>query len=182
MHLLFELGLEKKKSGGNGGSASGGPQKRSSTKGASGGGQEEEEEGFGDAEGDWDVYRKVSKDGWESEAELEQELAEVNRILSQYDSRDSDAASEQMEQDWNQLHFAVDQARVPELLFQPSLMGECSAGIVEVLEDVLNAYPWEERKRLAENCLITGGLSRIPGMVGRFRKELRTIYPAEWDV
>lgn len=42
--------------------------------------------------------------------------------------------------------------RVPEVLFQPSLIGVDQCGLVDAIELVLNGYPPELQQRLMDVC------------------------------
>ena len=62
-----------------------------------------------------------------------------------------------------QLLLGVERCRVPELLFQPSLIGSPVAGVPQLIERVLSSYSPEVRDALCSNFFITGGGSLVPG-------------------
>lgn len=62
-----------------------------------------------------------------------------------------------------QLHVGVESIRVPELLFQPSMIGVSEAGLAELMDFVLHLFTPEEQKILAANVYVTGACSQIPG-------------------
>lgn len=47
-----------------------------------------------------------------------------------------------------QLHLNVERIRAPEVMFQPSLAGVDSAGLLEVIEHILKSFSPSERDRL----------------------------------
>jgi actin-related protein 5 len=51
-----------------------------------------------------------------------------------------------------QLHVNVERIRVPEVLFQPSIIGLDQAGIVETISDVMKRFEGEARKSLTKVC------------------------------
>jgi actin-related protein 5 len=77
----------------------------------------------------------------------------------------------------SQLHFAVEKIRGPELLFQPSMMGICEAGLAETIDYVLKLFPSDDQQRLVDNIFITGGIAKLPGLKERLLKELMEIRP-----
>jgi actin-related protein 5 len=62
------------------------------------------------------------------------------RGTSPYDPTD-------MEQSY-QLHVNVERARVPEVLFQPSIIGLDQAGLVETINDIVKTFEVSEREKL----------------------------------
>jgi actin-related protein 5 len=57
----------------------------------------------------------------------------------------------------------VEATRAPELLFQPSMMGSCEAGLAETINFVLKLFSPEDQLLLADNVFLTGGCSKFPG-------------------
>jgi len=51
--------------------------------------------------------------------------------------------------EYYQLHIGIEQIRVPELLFQPSMIGVEQGGLSETLTYVLNKYPSDKQVELA---------------------------------
>lgn len=58
---------------------------------------------------------------------------------------------------------ALFHCRAPELMFQPSMMGNLEAGLAETMEYVFKHFSEEEQLLLANNVFITGGCSQFPG-------------------
>lgn len=55
--------------------------------------------------------------------------------------------------EYYQLHVGIEQTRVPELLFQPSMLGVDQGGISDTLSYVISKYPEETQLRLAGELL-----------------------------
>lgn len=67
--------------------------------------------------------------------------------------------------------------RATEILFQPSIMGVCEAGLAETIDYVLKLFPADDQLRLVNNLFLTGGPSKIPGLIERLNKELLEMRP-----
>ncbi|MBN3280352.1 ARP5 protein, partial [Polyodon spathula] len=79
--------------------------------------------------------------------------------------------------EYHQLFLGTERLRVPEIIFQPSMIGEEQAGIVETVQYVLDRYPKEQQGALVQNVLLTGGNLMYPGMRERLERELLAIRP-----
>ncbi|KXS12636.1 actin-like ATPase domain-containing protein [Gonapodya prolifera JEL478] len=75
----------------------------------------------------------------------------------------------------HQVHLNVERWRVPEILFQPSLCGLDSAGLMEVVGDVLRNFSEPERQQMCQDVFITGSHSMYPGLRERVELELRSL-------
>ncbi|KAI8814550.1 hypothetical protein BJ742DRAFT_785925 [Cladochytrium replicatum] len=73
----------------------------------------------------------------------------------------------------SQLHLNVERIRVPEVIFQPTIVGLDQAGLVEVIADMLK----QRGHGSAQRILVTGGLSRIPFFRERLNQDLRAVLP-----
>ncbi|EPX70493.1 actin-like protein Arp5 [Schizosaccharomyces octosporus yFS286] len=76
-----------------------------------------------------------------------------------------------------QLHFNIERLRVPEVLFTPSIVGLDQAGIVEIVRGILQRHTQEESDKLIKNIVLTGGLSKFPGISKRVENELMSVLP-----
>lgn len=93
-----------------------------------GGKNEDDDDAFGINDDDWDIYRNINTTGFNDEDEEDQEA--VNLIEKQIADIDPSftymmlQANSKMptEKDF-QIRLQVDQFRVPEILFQPSIIG-----------------------------------------------------------
>lgn len=82
----------------------------------------------------------------------------------------------------HQLHLNVERMRVPEVLFQPSIIGLDQAGIVEIISEILKRVERPTQDAFMRNVLVTGTHSRYPSLVERLEKELRAIRPVGSDL
>lgn len=57
--------------------------------------------------------------------------------------------------EYYQLHVGIEQTRVPELLFQPSMLGIDQGGISDTLSYVINKYPQDVQLKLAGKVFFT---------------------------
>ncbi|XP_047627059.1 actin-related protein 5 isoform X2 [Phacochoerus africanus] len=78
---------------------------------------------------------------------------------------------------YHQLFVGTERIRAPEIIFQPSLIGEEQAGIAETLQYILDRYPKDVQELLVQNVFLTGGNMMYPGMKGRIEKELLEMRP-----
>ncbi|KAB1262843.1 Actin-related protein 5 [Camelus dromedarius] len=78
---------------------------------------------------------------------------------------------------YHQLFVGTERIRAPEIIFQPSLIGEEQAGVAETLQYVLDRYPKDVQELLVQNVFLTGGNMMYPGMKGRIEKELLEMRP-----
>lgn len=86
------------------------------------------EDNFGMNDDDWDVYKKIRRDQGDSDSEEEQEkLAEYETVLREHDPQfENEDEKDEISRDspeWYQLHLAMERIRVPEIYFQPSIIG-----------------------------------------------------------
>uniref|UniRef100_A0ACB8F692 Actin- protein 5 n=1 Tax=Sphaerodactylus townsendi TaxID=933632 RepID=A0ACB8F692_9SAUR len=79
--------------------------------------------------------------------------------------------------EYHQLFIGTERIRVPEIIFQPSLIGEEQAGIAETMQFVLDRYSKEQQQKLVQNVFLTGGNMMYPGMKARIQKELLEMRP-----
>ncbi|XP_013922691.1 PREDICTED: actin-related protein 5 [Thamnophis sirtalis] len=79
--------------------------------------------------------------------------------------------------EYHQLFLGTERIRVPEIVFQPSLIGEEQAGIAETMQLVLDRYSKDQQEKLVQNVFLTGGNVMYPGMKERIQKELLEMRP-----
>eukprot|EP00095_Tigriopus_kingsejongensis_P010207 snap_masked-scaffold704_size109063-processed-gene-0.8 protein:Tk10207 transcript:snap_masked-scaffold704_size109063-processed-gene-0.8-mRNA-1 annotation:"actin-related protein 5" len=139
------------------------------------------EDDFGMNDDDWDVYKKISKDAGESDSEEEQDkLLEYETILKENDPSFVAEGEDEVSHDskeWYQLHIATERIRIPEILFQPSIVGHDQAGISETIQFVLRSFPESLQQDLVNNVFLTGALAQIPGFKSRLETDLREMRP-----
>ncbi|XP_066868366.1 actin-related protein 5 isoform X7 [Kogia breviceps] len=78
---------------------------------------------------------------------------------------------------YHQLFVGTERIRAPEIIFQPSLIGEEQAGVAETLQYILDRYPKDVQELLVQNVFLTGGNMMYPGMKVRIEKELLEMRP-----
>lgn len=59
------------------------------------------------------------------------------------------------------------------------MIGVGEAGLAETIDYVLKLFPIEEQEKLVNNIFLTGGASKIPGLIDRLNKELLEMRPFE---
>jgi len=126
-------------------------------------------------------YKRINRynDDSDSDADNEQ-LLEFEKILNHYDANFDDGNSNAQAQsaaENYQLHFGVEDIRVPEILFQPSMIGCSEAGLAELIAFVLKLFPAGEQQRLVDHVYLTGGCAQFRGLKERLTKELLEMRP-----
>ncbi|KAG0041402.1 Nuclear actin-protein involved in chromatin remodeling [Gryganskiella cystojenkinii] len=162
----------------------------------------QDEDTFGADDDDWMVYREIAR---EDDSEDEEEANQLNEYEEQLLKFDPDFLHEhtmnaytpknsflhfytnglgpydpavglELDQTY-QLHVNVERIRVPEVFFQPGIVGLDQTGFVETLHDVLKRFDAKARERMIQNILVTGGMAQIPGLVDRLNDSIRAILP-----
>ncbi|CAG2244814.1 ACTR5 [Mytilus edulis] len=133
---------------------------------------------FGQNDADWDHPQNADSD---SEVEEEQ-IEELEAMLREHDpefQKELDlGGSEEFDiAEYYRLHLAIERVRVPELLFQPSMIGVEQAGIVETMDFLLHKYDQEKQKLLVQNVFLTGGNALFMNFKERLEKELLEMRP-----
>ncbi|XP_053610710.1 actin-related protein 5 isoform X3 [Plodia interpunctella] len=125
---------------------------------------------FGNQDSDWDAYKSISREA-DSDSEADGErLLELEEALREHEPQPSSHQH-------HQLHLAIEPLRAPELMFQPSMMGNLEAGLAETMEYVLKHFSAEDQLLLANNVFLTGGGSQLPGLKERLERELLEMRP-----
>ncbi|KAM3965653.1 actin-related protein 5 [Aphomia sociella] len=125
---------------------------------------------FGAQDSDWDAYKSISREA-DSDSEADGErLMELEEALREYEPQTSSHQH-------HQLHLAIEPFRAPELMFQPSMMGNLEAGLAETMEYVFKHFSPEDQLLLANNVFLTGGCSQFPGLKERLERELLEMRP-----
>ncbi|KAG0317555.1 Nuclear actin-protein involved in chromatin remodeling [Dissophora globulifera] len=166
----------------------------------------QDEDTFGQDDDDWMVYREISR---EDDSEDEEEATLLNDYEQQLLKYDPNFLEEHtmnaytpknsflhfytnglgpydpsvglsLDQTY-QLHLNVERIRVPEVLFQPGVMGLDQAGLVETVQEMLKRFDAQARQRLVQNILVTGGMAHIPGLIERLDSSIRSILPFSPD-
>ncbi|ESP04525.1 hypothetical protein LOTGIDRAFT_136147, partial [Lottia gigantea] len=143
------------------------------------------EDTFGQNDADWEVYKEINPEMGTSDSEAEDEkLEELENMLREHDpefQRELDfggvPGSDFNLAEYHQLHLAVEKIRVPELLFQPSMVGIEQAGISETLDYVLKKYQPDDQNKLVQCVFLTGGNANLPLFKERLEKDLLEMRP-----
>lgn len=164
----------------------------------------DETDTFGADDADWLAYREISREGAGSEEEeLDQtRLARIEEQLEKHDASfftvlagemaeatsvwdrlryGAQVATEGIQMDAQrmaQLHVNVERIRVPEALYQPSLMGVDQCGLGELVDELLRRFDAETQALLVANVFVTGGFARTRGFGERLEQELLQMRPA----
>ncbi|KXJ07690.1 Actin-related protein 5 [Exaiptasia diaphana] len=115
------------------------------------------EDTFGQNDEDWMVYRAINKDAGDSDSEKEQEeLTELENLLKKHDkefARNEESKGGPVDlAEYHQLHLGVERIRVPEILFEPAMVGLEQAGITDTIDFVLGHYSPERQNSLVQVC------------------------------
>ncbi|KAI3653551.1 hypothetical protein MP228_001498 [Amoeboaphelidium protococcarum] len=161
----------------------------------------QQDDGFGMDDKDWDVYRKVQKENTaeqdadeDEEDQIQTELAEIEQKLMSYDPEYVSEEEKQLlaikqslwyklkfDQDEDQYDYygiklSSDRYKVPEILFQPHLMGSESAGLSEMCSTLAKVYESDlDKLQMMSNVFITGGNTMYRGFDQRLFNDLRQI-------
>lgn len=134
---------------------------------------------FGTDDAHWAVYRELAGDvAGESDDEAQTRLDELEALLSQHDPRQREPVQRDEAVDF-QLSLCVERIRVPELLFQPSIIGLRQCGLLETTQLVLRKFAPAQRERLVADVFCTGSVAAIPHLAERLSADLRSILPFE---
>ncbi|KTW28032.1 hypothetical protein T552_01894 [Pneumocystis carinii B80] len=82
-------------------------------------------------------------------------------------------------QQLHQLHLNVERIRVPEIYFEPNIVGLDQASIIEVISDILSRFNLNDSQKMANNIFCTGGASLLKNFSLRIEKDFRALWPAD---
>ncbi|KAF5377282.1 hypothetical protein D9615_006449 [Tricholomella constricta] len=77
------------------------------------------------------------------------------------------------------IHLNIERWRVCEAWFTPSMAGVDSAGLGEVVQNILARFSDPDKGRLVNNVFLTGSPSQLPGLIPRLHSTLRPNIPTE---
>jgi len=137
----------------------------------------QKEDTFGMKDEDWDVYKYINRDGSESEDEQDQErINEIEQHLSQHQLT-MNRLMVGHGQIYQYLQYDTETIRTPEILYQPSMVGNDQEGISGMIEYVLRNYTQEKQSEMIKNVFCTGGPSLLHGFKDRLESELMALLP-----
>jgi len=80
--------------------------------------------------------------------------------------------------DGKKIYIGTERFRCPEVLFQPNLIGDESAGIHELISNSIGKCDIDLRKDLYGNIVLSGGTTLFPGIIERLEKNLTDLIPS----
>lgn len=160
----------------------------------------QDEDTFGLNDEDWSIYRTINKDEHsDTEEEEVNQFNHLEELLIQYDpefipqavveknekkktiisqlSYGLEGFNEENQAQQYQVRLNVEQIRIPEVLFQPSIIGLDQAGVIEIVNDALKHFSEEQQNKMVKNIFLTGGNINFPNMKQRIINEIRGILP-----
>ncbi|KAK0495431.1 chromatin remodeling complex subunit [Armillaria luteobubalina] len=161
------------------------------------------EDTFGADDADWAIYRKIntaapSSDEEEDIAQLqliEQKLLTHDPTFTAQHTHASITAQrsalltafkpvyEEGDVEGNtRIHLNTEKWRVCEAWFSPGIAGVDSAGVGEVIQNILSRFSDAEKARLVKNIYLTGSPSQFSGMIPRLHNTLRPLLPQNMPV
>eukprot|EP01107_Rhizomastix_libera_P003182 TRINITY_DN1548_c0_g1_i1.p1 TRINITY_DN1548_c0_g1~~TRINITY_DN1548_c0_g1_i1.p1 ORF type:complete len:371 (-),score=105.74 TRINITY_DN1548_c0_g1_i1:57-1169(-) len=84
--------------------------------------------------------------------------------------------------DGNEIMLGAERIRAPEVLFQPSLIGEEYLGVHELVTSVIARSDMDLRRELYQNILLSGGSTMFKGMGNRLVDSITQIAPKDIKV
>ncbi len=76
-----------------------------------------------------------------------------------------------------QLNLATELIQMPEVLFQPGIVGLDQCGLGELMANILRRFPLPDALALVENVFLCGASTLFPGFRERIEGELRALLP-----
>ncbi|KAJ3145356.1 Nuclear actin-protein involved in chromatin remodeling [Geranomyces variabilis] len=158
------------------------------------------EDTFGADDDDWGIYREISKEDDSDEDNDAAELAKLDQVLLTHDpefvpenpfdggrpfsntviyhlAHGTHAVDLTEPAIQSEIHLNVERIRVPELLFQPSIVGLDQAGLVETLDEILKRFDAGQQAKMVQNIFLTGGTSLLKNMAERIEADIRAVQP-----
>ncbi|KAH7875434.1 uncharacterized protein C8R40DRAFT_1045074, partial [Lentinula edodes] len=162
------------------------------------------EDMFGADDADWAIYRKINTTTTISSDE-EEDLAQLQQIEQKLLTHDPTFTNQHThasivsqrsallnafrpvyeEGDGagnTRIHLTTERWRVCEAWFSPSIAGVDSAGLGEVIQNILSRFGEEEKRRLVKNIFLSGSPSQIPDIAPRLYSTLRPLFPVEMPI
>ncbi|KAK0469867.1 chromatin remodeling complex subunit [Desarmillaria tabescens] len=161
------------------------------------------EDTFGADDADWAIYRKINTAAPSSDEEedliqlqlIEQKLLAHDPTFTAQHTHASITAQrsalltafkpvyEEGDVEGNtRIHLNTEKWRVCEAWFSPGIAGVDSAGVGEVIQNILSRFSDAEKARLVKNIFLTGSPSQFSGMIPRLHNTLRPLLPQDMPV
>ncbi|KAL3684199.1 hypothetical protein R1sor_002221 [Riccia sorocarpa] len=154
-----------------------------------------EEDNFGQRDEDWQLYKRMSRDGDDDE-DAEEDDAELVRLEARLQEIDSTfqpsvalaqgaqktsvevQAPKPLTAEDFRISLGVERIRCPEIVMQPGMVGVDQVGIGEMVEASLRRLPENLHKLVVKGTiLLTGGNTLFSGLDERLITELRACRP-----
>jgi len=130
---------------------------------------------FGIKDEDWEIYRGISRHNLsEDEEEDNQQFNEIEAQIIEMDPnyfKNIEAIQNKLFS--QHLFLGVDQFRGPEIIFNPAIIGNDQAGLIEIILSVLKTMSIDQQKALCNCIFITGGNSKYKYLEERIKLELK---------
>ncbi|CAM6118427.1 unnamed protein product [Calypogeia fissa] len=151
-----------------------------------------EEDTFGMKDEDWQLYKRMGKDGEDDEdaEEDDAELARLEERLKEIDptfvpsasaapqAASADAPKRVLTAEDFRIPLGVERIRCPEILMQPTMVGVDQVGLGEMVGASLRRLPEDYYEPVVQGTiLLTGGSSLFEGMDERLVAELKSKRP-----
>lgn len=81
------------------------------------------------------------------------------------------------EEQANQIHMTIERIRIPEIIFEPILIGKNFMGLAEIIENVLEQFSKEKQNDLVQNIYICGGNTLYKNFKERIEYEVKMMRP-----
>ncbi|KAE9397615.1 actin-like ATPase domain-containing protein [Gymnopus androsaceus JB14] len=165
------------------------------------------EDTFGADDADWAIYRKININADDSDEDNndDRDLAQLQLIESKLLTWDPTFTMEETHASIasqrsallnafkpvyeegdvggkTRIHLNTERWRACEPWFSPGMAGVDSAGLGEVIQNVLSRFSEEEKGRMVKNISLTGSPSLIPGISPRLYSTLRPLLPPEMPI
>ncbi|KAJ7582599.1 chromatin remodeling complex subunit [Mycena floridula] len=152
------------------------------------------EDTFGADDADWAIYRKINTAVPSSDEEedlnqlhmVEQKLLAHDPSFTRQHTHASIASQRSAlltafrpsyedgdVEGSTRIHLSTERWRVCEAWFSPNMAGVDSAGLGEVIQNILSRFSEEEKGKLVKNVFLTGGAAELPGLVPRLHAAMR---------
>lgn len=135
---------------------------------------------FGAKDSDWNVYRTMAGDEEdEEEAKENEEVKKIEKMLERH-GESIKAPSVTIKNplfDLSTFFMATERVRVPEIFFQPSIVGVDCMGVSELSNYMLNRLPEPQQSSVAQNIFLTGGNVLFPNFKERLERDLLASRP-----